>query len=45
MPDRHGPRNTALEASIRTLEAQVRILQTQHERMEWQRQQVGDMVT
>ncbi|GJZ34175.1 hypothetical protein Tco_0579611 [Tanacetum coccineum] len=45
MPDRHGPRSTALEASIRTLEAQVRILQTQHERMEWQRQQVGDMVT
>ncbi|GKE69393.1 hypothetical protein Tco_1527465, partial [Tanacetum coccineum] len=38
-------RSTALEASIRTLEARVRTLQTQHDRMEWERQQVGDMVT
>ncbi|GJX55386.1 hypothetical protein Tco_0285283 [Tanacetum coccineum] len=38
-------RSTALEASIRTLEAHVRTLQTQHDRMEWQRQQVGDMLT
>ncbi|GKG04502.1 hypothetical protein Tco_0314889, partial [Tanacetum coccineum] len=28
----------ALKASIRVLEAQVRTLQTQHDRMEWQRQ-------
>ncbi|GJT87825.1 hypothetical protein Tco_1069542 [Tanacetum coccineum] len=28
-----------------TLEAQVRTLQTQHDRMEWQRQEAGDMVT
>ncbi|GJY63982.1 putative reverse transcriptase domain-containing protein, partial [Tanacetum coccineum] len=37
--------STTLEASIRTLEAQVRTLQTQHDRMEWQRQDVGDLVT
>ncbi|GKE57656.1 hypothetical protein Tco_1496841 [Tanacetum coccineum] len=37
--------STALKASISTLEAQVRTLQTQHDRMEWQRQQVGDMMT
>ncbi|GJS27533.1 putative reverse transcriptase domain-containing protein [Tanacetum coccineum] len=38
-------RSTALEASIRTLEAQVRTLQTQHDRMEWKRQDAGDLVT
>ncbi|GKB20458.1 hypothetical protein Tco_0854381 [Tanacetum coccineum] len=38
-------RSTALEASIRTLEALVRTLQTQHDRMEWQRQEACDMVT
>ncbi|GJT82708.1 putative reverse transcriptase domain-containing protein [Tanacetum coccineum] len=38
-------KSTALEASIRTLEAQVRTLQTQHDKMKWQRQQAGDMVT
>ncbi|GKB37078.1 putative reverse transcriptase domain-containing protein [Tanacetum coccineum] len=38
-------RSTALEASIRTLEARVRTLQTQHDMMEWQRQQADDMVT
>ncbi|GJR74376.1 hypothetical protein Tco_0086741 [Tanacetum coccineum] len=42
---RSEDRSTALEASIRTLEAQVRTLQTQHDMMEWQRQQVGDVVT
>ncbi|GJW07887.1 hypothetical protein Tco_1570310 [Tanacetum coccineum] len=34
-----------VEARIRTLEAHVGILQTQYERMEWQRHEVGDMVT
>ncbi|GJS66644.1 hypothetical protein Tco_0681208 [Tanacetum coccineum] len=38
-------RSTALRANIRTLEAQVRTLQTQHDRIEWQRQQISDMVT
>ncbi|GKE53592.1 hypothetical protein Tco_1488748 [Tanacetum coccineum] len=42
---RSEDRSTTLEASIRTLEAQVRTLQTQHDRMEWQRQDVGDLVT
>ncbi|GJX61829.1 hypothetical protein Tco_0294729 [Tanacetum coccineum] len=35
----------AMEARIRTLEAQVRTLQTQHEGIQWQRHEVGDMVT
>ncbi|GKB04367.1 hypothetical protein Tco_0832510 [Tanacetum coccineum] len=35
----------AMEARIRTLEAQVRTLQTQHDMMEWQRREAGDMVT
>ncbi|GJW61716.1 hypothetical protein Tco_0111051 [Tanacetum coccineum] len=38
-------RSTALEASIKILEAHVRTLQTQHNRMEWQRQNAGDLVT
>ncbi|GJT27196.1 putative reverse transcriptase domain-containing protein [Tanacetum coccineum] len=38
-------RSTALEASIKTLEAHFRTLQTQHNRMECQRQQAGDMLT
>ncbi|GKE49407.1 hypothetical protein Tco_1480665 [Tanacetum coccineum] len=37
--------STDLEASISTLEAQVRTLQTQHDRMEWRRQQACDMMT
>ncbi|GKD80981.1 hypothetical protein Tco_1347820 [Tanacetum coccineum] len=42
---RSEDRSTALEASIRTLEAQVRTLQTQHDRMEWQGHDAGDLVT
>ncbi|GJZ99093.1 putative reverse transcriptase domain-containing protein [Tanacetum coccineum] len=42
---RSEDRSTALEASIRTLEAHVRTLQTQHNKMEWQRQNAGDLVT
>ncbi|GKE77660.1 hypothetical protein Tco_1543780 [Tanacetum coccineum] len=38
-------RSHAIEACIRTLEAQVGTLQTQHDRMEWQRQDTGDLVT
>ncbi|GJT52690.1 hypothetical protein Tco_0978847 [Tanacetum coccineum] len=34
-----------LEARITTLEAQVRIMQTQHDKMEWQRQEACDMMT
>ncbi|GKB77436.1 hypothetical protein Tco_0944331 [Tanacetum coccineum] len=49
---RSKDRSMALEALIRAqeahttaLEAQVGTLQTQHDRMEWQRQEAGDMVT
>nr|GEV67757.1 reverse transcriptase domain-containing protein [Tanacetum cinerariifolium] len=42
---RSEDRRTTLEASIKILEAQVRTLQTQHDRMEWQRQQAGYKVT
>nr|GEU62708.1 integrase, catalytic region, zinc finger, CCHC-type, peptidase aspartic, catalytic [Tanacetum cinerariifolium] len=38
-------RSMALKASIMTLEAQVRTLQTHHNRIEWQRQDAGDLVT
>ncbi|GJX60724.1 hypothetical protein Tco_0292114 [Tanacetum coccineum] len=45
-------RSMALEVTIKphearttALEAQVRTLQTQHDRMEWQRQDAGDLVT
>ncbi|GKD83157.1 hypothetical protein Tco_1349996 [Tanacetum coccineum] len=45
-------RSTALEATIRVhearttaLEAQVRTLQNQHDKIEWQRQDAGDLVT
>ncbi|GJX14088.1 hypothetical protein Tco_0205846, partial [Tanacetum coccineum] len=36
-------RSQDLEDHIRTLKAQVRTLQTQHDMMEWQRQQACDM--
>ncbi|GJS31478.1 hypothetical protein Tco_0492098 [Tanacetum coccineum] len=49
---RSKDKSTALEALIMTqearttaLEAQVGTLQTQHDRIEWQRQEAGDMVT
>nr|GEY12830.1 integrase, catalytic region, zinc finger, CCHC-type, peptidase aspartic, catalytic [Tanacetum cinerariifolium] len=42
---RSKDRSIALEASIRTLEALVKTLQTQHDMMEWQSQDVGDLVT
>ncbi|GJS41632.1 hypothetical protein Tco_0566675 [Tanacetum coccineum] len=38
-------RSQAIEACIRTLKAQVGTLQTQHDRMEWQRQDTSDLVT
>nr|GEV81300.1 hypothetical protein [Tanacetum cinerariifolium] len=42
---RFEDRSTTLEASIKILEDQVRTLQTQHDWIEWQRQQAGDMMT
>nr|GEX84230.1 reverse transcriptase domain-containing protein [Tanacetum cinerariifolium] len=42
---RFEDRSTTLEASIKTLKDQVRTLQTQHDWIEWQRQQAGDMMT
>nr|GEX88907.1 hypothetical protein [Tanacetum cinerariifolium] len=43
--ERERERSMTLEDSIKTLEAQVRTLQTQHDKMEWQRQDACDLVT